>query len=257
MIFPSLYNTTDPPTSPASRRARAADLRKAASTPLSVILSDCTGVFLSCMLTSPPLIQQYGAFTRIVVHRPLIHCTVIQGLKIEPSFVIPPNDHWTRYVVPPGRYPLSNPGYGHVGSWQLQENQPDPIAPIPPSRNQPSVTAAAQRCLEGEVVSPSRVFADFRQHQPASPNLDRFRAKRAQPRGNEVRVDEDRAVCFVREIFHGKGRLACPVRASDDQDLPEVRSCHQAAPNIPLSDPPFRPESTGGTTRPRTAPRRS
>ena len=141
-IFPSLYTTTVPPTAAASPRTRAAALRNAVSTHLRSKSPDSSLDFLSCALISAPFRYQHRRLIRIVVHLPLVRQTTVHGLEIEPSFVEPPNNRRSRHVVPPVGYPMGNPGYRHVGSWQPQENQPDPVALIPPLGNWPGVTAS-------------------------------------------------------------------------------------------------------------------
>ena len=132
------------------------------------------------------------------------------------------------------RDPVGDLGGRHLGRRQAQEEQLDPVAHRLPARDSSCMAATAQRGLEGEAVSSAHVFPDLLQHQPAGPDRGQVRAKGAEPRRDEIGIDEDRALRLVRQEFGGESGLSGSVRPGDDENPPGgVTACRDAAAASP------------------------
>ena len=119
--------------------------------------------------------------------------------------------------MPTLSHALFHTGYRHIRRRQAQEKQFDLVSLPLPARNQPCVTTPTQYRFKGETFSLSRMFMNLAQHQPACANGHTARLKGAQSFGNQVSVDEDRALRFVWQIFLGKRRLTRTIRPRNNE----------------------------------------
>ena len=161
---------------------------------------------------STPFLEEERNVVGTVVHRPGIDEVSVDQLEVAPTRVEPPANHRLRHVVTAFRHPLSDSRDRRLRRREAQEEELHPVPLFPPSGDPARMTAPAQRRLESEAMPLPRVRIDLPQHQPAGLDGHPAWAKGAQPSRDQVGIDEDRTVGFVRQELRGERRLARTVR---------------------------------------------
>ena len=122
------------------------------------------------------------------------------------------------YMMPSHCHPLAHPRNGNVRRGQLQEVPLDAIPLFPPLGNHSRVAAAAQSCLECEIISPRYTGVDHLQHHPPSLERRPLRLKRVQTCRYQVGVDQRETIRLAGQVFCGERGLARAVGPGDDHD---------------------------------------
>lgn len=93
---------------------------------------------------------------------------------------------------------LGHPRNGCLNAGQCQKIQTDAIAHTLPTLDMPQVTQAGQGGFERKALCTLHAGRYLIEHQTSGPDGDRFRCKRRQAGCNQVRIDETRAMRFLR-----------------------------------------------------------
>ena len=169
---------------------------------------------------SATLCQQLRYVSRIVVLRPFADESLVDQFKVSPAGMKATADDRLGHVVSAFGHPLRNTCNGCFGSGKSQKEQLDPVALRLPAGDPASVSEPAQRRLEREAVSSSRVLVYLSQHQATRLKSDTVRPKRTQSRGDEIGIYEIGTIRFVWQELGGEGCLPSAVGSGNYEDPP-------------------------------------
>jgi len=146
--------------------------------------------------------------------------------------------------MPSLAHTLLNSRYCHLRRRQAQKKQLYLVSLALPLRYQPGITSPTQRRFKSETFSLFCMLINLIEHQPPCANGHAARLKGTQSFGNQVSIDENRAIRLVWQIFPGKSRFTCAVWP---RNYEYFFSLH--AGKSTLSAPTMKPSSSGRFAR--------
>lgn len=125
-------------------------------------------------------------------------------------------------LADPGSYALN--GQGFIS--KLQKNQVDTVSTSLPARNELGITSSGESRFETEAHTASRITIDFLEHQATRPNRNSAGIKWRKAVSDQVGIDEQWTVGFVRQEFSRESRFARAVRTGNDDNSFVWRNRH-------------------------------